>query len=133
MKFVFVYGTLKEGGRFDRDEFRTHRLGDEPAHLPGAKLWDMGMFPSIERTGDENDVVYGELHGYHEKDWLDIQSMMDMIEGHRPDAPSHSLYNRSELLVMGDDSGVVEQATVYEITDIENRDKTLVESGVWEI
>jgi gamma-glutamylcyclotransferase (GGCT)/AIG2-like uncharacterized protein YtfP len=60
---LFVYGTLKRGSRNPW----ARRLWSAAAFLgkavlPG-RLYDLGAFPALVETGEEDAVVHGELAG----------------------------------------------------------------------
>lgn len=142
MNYCFVYGTLKRGGRFDSPEFQEARKLEIPVALPGARLYDLGSFPTIRLTDDHNEIVYGEIHGYEDDTWDWVSRRMDMIEGFRQDSPDTSLFNKVQIPIQftSDDADQVEEAqcTVYHLTDqnwerMNSEDRALVESGEWQI
>ena len=60
-KTVFFYGSLKRGHynykRFGMDECKF--LGS--AEIWGYKLFTNVMYPAVINSGDDNDIVYGEV------------------------------------------------------------------------
>ncbi len=72
---VFVYGTLKKGGRLnhylDESRFVENKI------IKGYSLYNLGWFPGIQFTGEETDVVHGEV-------WEisgDTLTILDRVEG----------------------------------------------------
>jgi len=62
MGLIFVYGSLKRNcfnhGKFDFDK-KTRFLKD--AAVRGFRMYNLGHYPCIVRTGLEDDVVHGEI------------------------------------------------------------------------
>jgi len=61
-KLIFVYGTLLRG--FSNHELitsdKTHRfVGD--ATIKGFKMADLGCYPAIYHTGNDDDLIEGEI------------------------------------------------------------------------
>lgn len=65
MSIIFVYGTLKEGcynhTRFGFDK-GTKFLED--AVLRGARMYDLGEYPCVVLTGNEEEQVHGEVYEF---------------------------------------------------------------------
>ena len=126
---IFVYGTLKEGGRFAevyKDKFDPLRKGIRPAKIKGT-LFNLGSFPGVKLEGDAE--VKGEIHSFDEFDA--ILKIMDRIEGYRgPDNPDN-LFNRETVEAELDD-GSTEEAVIYTFARDANGAK-IVEDGVWAI
>jgi gamma-glutamylcyclotransferase (GGCT)/AIG2-like uncharacterized protein YtfP len=105
---VFFYGTLMTG--FDR----RRRAGiDSMLERVGrgritAALFDLGIYPAA--IPDPDGVVWGEV--YRTPDIDKVLAGLDEIEGHRPQMPEASLYNRLEVPVEYDD-GTTGLAWVY--------------------
>jgi gamma-glutamylcyclotransferase (GGCT)/AIG2-like uncharacterized protein YtfP len=88
---VFFYGTLMAG--FDR---RRRTEIDEQLKYLGrgsiqAALFDLGLYPAAVPTPE--GTVWGEV--YEMLNPQAVLSVLDDIEGHRPEDPDHSLYTRS--------------------------------------
>ncbi len=100
---IFVYGTLLKGlSRSDvlrNGEF----LGN--AFVRG-NLGDLGAFPGL-KPGD--GTVYGELYAIDDE----ILSMLDRIEGFRPDDAASSLYIRENVEVVLMSTGFSDRAETY--------------------
>lgn len=124
----FVYGTLKEGGRFDGSHFAKLRSKVQKASLPGA-IYNLGSFPTIKLDG--KGMVMGEVHTFPKEHIDDIKRSFDRIEGYNPDAPTKGLYNRHIIEASLEDGEKV-KAFVYEYNGSVDEDSK-IESGVWEI
>lgn len=123
---VFVYGTLKEGRRLDREQFVGLRTSVEVATIK-AGLFDLGSFPTIKL--DEDGITTGEVHTFKEEDFAGVQKVMDMIEGYRAKEPKEGLYNRHKVEATLEDGKVV-TAWVYEYNGKVNP-KNKIEDGIW--
>jgi gamma-glutamylcyclotransferase (GGCT)/AIG2-like uncharacterized protein YtfP len=114
---VFVYGTLKKN-------HGNHRLLEKSAYvgrdkITGYKLYDLGVFPAVKKTGDDSDVVYGEVY----KISLDTLYSLDVLEGHP------NFYARAkERTVIGST-----RVWVYALDAdyIDRRDVAPIALGVW--
>ena len=105
MKRYFVYGTLMSGMKRNTTmQFYASYVGDEKIY--GYKMYDYvppygdeDNYPVIIFTGDEDDVVVGEIW---ESDIDDLDRVLDVIEG----APY--LYTRESVFTdMGDATAYV--------------------------
>ena len=124
---VFVYGTLKIGGRFSFG-FDSFRLSSEKASIKNMDMFSIGgNFPAIVPG---KGIVHGELHKFQKKHESAILSRMDMVEGFDGEGNPYNLYNRVKTTVQTT-SGPVE-ATLYIFNqDIKGEKK--IENGVWKI
>ena len=124
IKYFFVYGTLKIGGRFAKG-FDELRKSSTAATVSGFDLHNLGAFPGVVHgTGQ----LHGEVHEYseHEK----VLASMDRIEGY--DGTLNSLFVREVIDVVVDDKTV--QAYIYVFNSSHRLPKsTLVETGRWNI
>ena len=123
---VFVYGTLKEGGRLDRGEFAELRTSVEVATIE-AGLFSLGPYPTIKL--DEDGITMGEVHTFRSEDFKAVQMLMDRIEGYNSKAPKEGLFNRHKVEATLEDGEVV-TAWVYEYNGEIDPDGK-VEDGVW--
>ena len=122
----FVYGTLKEGGRFDQKLFSDLRTSVKEATIKG-DLFSLGAFPTIKLDGD--GIVTGEVHTFRKKDVKGITKVMDQIEGYNPLHPGEGLFNRHKIAVALK-GGKTVTAWVYEYNgQVDPEDK--LENGVW--
>ena len=121
---VFVYGTLKVGGRFST-RFDTVRVSSKEGKIKG-KLYDLGSFPAVKLEG--NSDVIGEVHTYSNAE--EVEKAMDRIEGYNGPGKSYNLYNKRTVQVNTSDGE--ETCIMYEFArDIEaNRQ---IKEGVWKI
>lgn len=128
---VFVYGTLKVGGRFAKEfnEFRTHSV---KATLRGTMYSIFNKYPAVALDGSDN-VVQGELHTYSNKSY--VLNGLDRIEGYNND-PESDLYNRVEVIVETE-QGKREPCFVYVIPERRlshvMQNFPVVEEGRWPI
>jgi len=114
MNKVFVYGTLKVGGRF-AERFDNSRMNVEECSINGTMYDTKSGYPMILiGTGD---VITGELHTYD--DFAGVLDVMDMIEGY----PTY--YSRSVINVDG------EEVFVYHGINEQVASMEKVESGTW--
>ncbi|MCX4745547.1 gamma-glutamylcyclotransferase [Kitasatospora sp. NBC_01287] len=82
---VFVYGTLRPGGRY-HDRYlggRCERI--EPAVLAGAALHDGPGYPYAVADADPTRRVRGELVTVHEAAFARVLAALDVLEECRPD------------------------------------------------
>ncbi len=123
---VFVYGTLKEGERLDRQELAELRTSVEVATIK-AGLFSLGPYPTVKL--DEDGITVGEVHTFKSEDFEDVQRVIDMIEGYKAKAPKEGLYNRHKVEATLEDGKVV-TAWVYEYNGKVNP-KNKIEGGIW--
>ena len=124
---VFVYGTLKIGGRL-APPFNEVRLSSTKGTIQG-KLYNVpgAWFPAVKLGGE--DVVHGELHEFDK--FSEVLARMDRMEGYREEDHTHSLYLRKEAEVITV-TGEKEIAFVYEFNR-EVPEDARVMSGDWPI
>lgn len=132
----FVYGTLKEGGKF-ASKFDVERTDVKKATLTGFDLYDLGPFPCIVKSNESSPgTVVGELHSY--ADFDSVLRRFDMIEGYSEDpktgkASDGCLYFRSIVPVLTE-SGDTMKAIVYHMSEerlnvVQN--KVHLPKGMW--
>lgn len=89
MENAFVYGTLRRG-------FHNHRLLQDSKFLGEALTVE--LFVLRARPGGipfvGNDLALSQVHGELYQISLATLRRLDLLEGHRPDAPQHSWYIR---------------------------------------
>lgn len=102
---VFVYGTLLRGMPNSPALAGSRFLGHGRT---GGALYDLGPYPAL---ADGAGFVYGELYAVDG----DTLEALDRIEGHRPDDPGASWYERRPLAVraFADGSAVAAWGYVY--------------------
>jgi gamma-glutamylcyclotransferase (GGCT)/AIG2-like uncharacterized protein YtfP len=123
---VFVYGTLKEGGRLDREELAELRTSVEVATIE-AGLFSLGRYPTVKL--DEDGITVGEVHTFKSEDFEGVQELMDMIEGYRHKTPKEGLFNRHKIEATLEEGEVV-TVWVYEYNRPIDPDEK-VEDGIW--
>lgn len=125
---VFVYGTLKVGGKLDRESLAKRRTSVVTATIVG-KLYDAGWYPAVKLGG--KSVVHGEVHEFGKKDISSIVETMDRIEGYNSrEKDERNLYVRRIVIAKSKD-GEKMKAYVYEFSS-DLPEKRRVKSGVWE-
>lgn len=121
---VFVYGTLLEGfGNWKR--YLAPAKGT-PAKIEGFVLGDLGYFPGINHSDQENDTVFGEIYLCTEQDI----SRMDVLEGYR-EGRERNMYEREEVLVtiyLSETTYIIIPAQTYVYNSPVSK---LIESGNW--
>jgi gamma-glutamylcyclotransferase (GGCT)/AIG2-like uncharacterized protein YtfP len=120
---LFVYGTLKVGGRYAA-KFDQYRISSVPATINGRMYSVGGSYPAVVE-GD--DFILGEMHEYPEE----VLPMMDYIEGFRGEGDERNLYNRTTTIAITED-GNVESVFVYFFNHPVEGLKP-VKDGVWKI
>ena len=125
---IFVYGTLKSGGRFDKKILQENRLSTQKAVLKDAALYDFGAYPGL-KLGHSSLKVHGEIHIYKNRD--KVLQVMDYIEGYSGDLKD-SLFVRLENYVYNQEKGIREKAFIYEFNpSVQDSNAALIEKGVW--
>ncbi|PXA05337.1 hypothetical protein DDZ13_00285 [Coraliomargarita sinensis] len=128
---VFVYGTLKPGGRY-WPKFCEGKVDEPiPARVKG-QLYDMHLgFPGFRL--DDEGWTYGHLLTFKtEEDFL----RLDYLEGYDPDRPySKNEYIRKRAQVYSTQGKPLGEVWIYEITDhmMEDCQATRIPSGNWKV
>ncbi|WP_208605899.1 gamma-glutamylcyclotransferase family protein [Streptomyces albus] len=106
---VFVYGTLRPGGRHHTRLLRGRTDHEEPARLPGAALYEGPGFPyAVEEPGGE---VHGHLIAPRAAEYGELLAALDALEGYTPGEPA-TFYERRARDVLRADGRAV-RAWVY--------------------
>ena len=112
---VFIYGSIKCGfynhSRFGFNQ-NTNFLGE--AVLKRAKMYNLGSYPCIVLTENENDLVYGELYEYLDSETERQIRLMEEGAG----------YKEVKVIING-----IEAKTFVFNKPSEN--SALIESGKW--
>lgn len=122
---VFVYGTLKVGGKFAR-HYDPHRLSTKPGTIKGTMFDILGSFPGVVLNGET--VISGEVHEYSNPE--KVVPSLDNLEGFNGDNNPNNLYNKEVILVTTDEGE--ELCQVYTFARDTEKYKE-VKTGVWEI
>lgn len=120
MRRLFVYGTLREGAANPATGYGAKYLG--PDKIVGAKMFDLGSFPGVRLTGNEDDVVHGDVFEVPSA----TLARLDAYEGYSPSQPDNSLYVRVEGVNTEDHGDVA----VYEYNG-SVPDQYFIASGDW--
>lgn len=88
---VFFYGTLMSPFNRPGRQRITPKLTYEGRGTIQAALFDLGIYPAAVPAEDRS-VVWGEV--YTASDVTAVLTVLDEIEGHRPNEPDRSLYTR---------------------------------------
>jgi gamma-glutamylcyclotransferase (GGCT)/AIG2-like uncharacterized protein YtfP len=73
---VFVYGTLKRGGR-NQHYLAGQKLIGVARTMPGFRLFDLGEYPGMVPSADDRDGVSGEVWSVE----VDCLEHLDLLEG----------------------------------------------------
>jgi gamma-glutamylcyclotransferase (GGCT)/AIG2-like uncharacterized protein YtfP len=124
-QLLFVYGTLRRGGRNDIAQFGTRARWHSRARVRG-HLHDLGPYPGLVLGGTQ--WVTGELY------WIDpaIEPALDRLEGVWPDRSGE--YQRKRAWVVAEPSGEEQascSALLYEMQARVARRWPLIASGDW--
>ena len=121
---IFVYGTLKVGGRFSK-RFDQVRTSVKKGTIKGT-LYDLGSFPGV-KLGTDTEVL-GEVHTYTQA--KEVEASLDRIEGYIGEDHPHNLYNKKQVQVVTDDG--IETCLIYEFArDAEKFTK--IKEGIWQV
>ena len=72
---LFVYGTLKRGGVLHQHLNGCEYYGVDK--ISGFSMYQLGWFPAVKNTEDENETIYGEVYEIDKK----VLKQIDRIEG----------------------------------------------------
>lgn len=123
-RFVFVYGTLRQGERNDITQLKPAPRFVGPASLPGT-LYHLGAYPGL-RLASANAAavaVVGEVYAIAPA----LEARLDEIEGILPQGGGE--YARRECLV--ELAGEQLLCLVYEINPERVRDQPVIAHGDW--
>ena len=122
LRHVFVYGTLRRGGRNDinRLEPAPHYLG--MGEVKGT-LYHIDWYPGLTLGGQEAVTVVGEVYEIAPQ----LEALLDRIEQITPQETSE--YFKRELAV--EVQGRQVKCLVYEINPDRVRDKQVIGHGDW--
>lgn len=85
---VFVYGTLLVG-ESNHAVVSPYVLGVQPGEING-RLYDVGLYPAIVRSGENDPVIVGE--------WIEVSeeglAAMDELESYYGPGHAHNEYER---------------------------------------
>ncbi|WP_354643964.1 gamma-glutamylcyclotransferase family protein [Kitasatospora camelliae] len=105
---VFVYGTLRPGGRNHRAHLAGRTTAVRPGTLPGAALHDGPGYPYLVACPGRS--VHGELVTLDPARYAEVLAALDHLEDCRPDGSGEYVRRRLEVTGAG---GEPEPAWVY--------------------
>ena len=115
---VFTYGTLKKGFYNHKTRgFDENTTFIKKAKLIGAQMYNLGYYPCIVLTGNDKDIIQGEIYEYKTKDSYTELGIRSMELG--------SGYVEKEVIIDG------MNVKVY-IFEQKPKYGTLIKSGIWE-
>ena len=119
-RYVFVYGTLRRGGRNDIRRYlpMPRFIGD--ATIPGL-LFDLGGYPGVVLGGAGR--VVGEVHAIDPA----VEAQLDLLEEVEPDDSGE--YAKREVHVVVGTTALA--CLVYEIHPDRVRGKPIIPTGDW--
>ena len=122
LRHVFVYGTLRRGGRND-----INRLKPAPRYVGmgevKGRLYHIDWYPGLTLGGEEAVMVVGEVYEIG----AELEAVLDGIEQIVPGPDSE--YFKRELVIEVD--GRPLQCLVYEINPDRVRGRQLIGHGDW--
>jgi gamma-glutamylcyclotransferase (GGCT)/AIG2-like uncharacterized protein YtfP len=120
VRHVFVYGTLRRGGRND-----IARFSPSPAYVADAciagTLYDLGTYPGAVLRG--SGTVFGEVYRITPS----VEAQLDLLEEVRPDDTGE--YIKRELWVAAGNERLL--CLVYEIHPGRVVGRRVIASGDW--
>jgi gamma-glutamylcyclotransferase (GGCT)/AIG2-like uncharacterized protein YtfP len=121
-RHVFVYGTLRRGGRND-----INRLAPAPEYVGMGEvrgvLYHLDWYPGLTLGGEEAVTVVGEVY----RIGPELEAVLDAIEQIVPGADSEYFKREVEVAVQG---GCL-ACLVYEINPQHVRDRNPIGHGDW--
>ncbi|HSV45938.1 MAG TPA: gamma-glutamylcyclotransferase family protein [Ramlibacter sp.] len=121
-RYVFVYGTLRRGGRNDINLLKPPPLYVGMGEVRGS-LYHIDWYPGLTVGGDEAVTVVGEVYAIGPE----LEAVLDGIEGIQ-DGPG-SEYAKREVEI--DVQGYALKCLVYEINPERVRGKAKIGHGDW--
>jgi gamma-glutamylcyclotransferase (GGCT)/AIG2-like uncharacterized protein YtfP len=122
LRHVFVYGTLRRGGRND-----INRLRPAPEYVGMGEvrgvLYHIDWYPGLTLGGEEAVTVVGEVYRIPPQ----LEALLDDIEQIVPGADSEYFKREVDISV----EGRAVTCLVYEINPARVRDKQVIGHGDW--
>lgn len=123
-RHVFVYGTLRRGGRND-----INRLMPSPRYVGmgevKGRLYHLDWYPGLRLGGEEAVTVVGEVYEVA----LQLEAVLDEIEGIVAHAQHEGEYSKRELDV--DVQGRAVRCFLYEINPARVEGRQPIGHGDW--
>lgn len=121
-RYVFVYGTLRRGGRNDINLLQPAPRYVGMGEVPG-RLYHLDWYPGLALGGEETVRVVGEVYEIAPE----LEARLDEIEEIVPGP--HSEYFKREVTIEVQDRPL--QCLVYEINPERVRGRKLIGHGDW--
>ena len=123
-RHVFVYGTLRRGGRND-----INRLGPAPRYVGMGEvkglLYHLDWYPGLRLGGEEAVTVIGEVYQVTPQ----LETLLDEIEGLVPHSQAEGEYSKRELDI--EVQGRAVRCFLYEINPARVEGRTPIGHGDW--
>jgi gamma-glutamylcyclotransferase (GGCT)/AIG2-like uncharacterized protein YtfP len=119
-RHVFVYGTLRKGGRNDIARFSPPPAFVATAHISGT-LYDLGAYPGAVLRGGGR--IVGEIY----RITPEVEALLDVLEAVSPDDTGE--YIKREVSIMVGQASLA--CLVYEIHPERIAGKPVLASGDW--
>lgn len=103
MPTVFVYGTLKRGGRY-HDILAAEKFIDEACSVAGYTLYQPADYPGMVRAEEDTEGVTGELWEVSEV----CLAKLDSLEG-----LAQKLYERIPIALLAPHDSIVAETYLY--------------------
>ena len=121
-RYVFVYGTLRRGGRND-----INRLAPAPQYVGMGEvsgvLYHIDWYPGLTLGGEEAVTVVGEVY----RITLELEAVLDRIE-HVVDSPDSEYFKREVAIAV---DGRTVDCLLYEINPQRVRGRSVIGHGDW--
>jgi gamma-glutamylcyclotransferase (GGCT)/AIG2-like uncharacterized protein YtfP len=121
-RHVFVYGTLRRGGRNDINRLRPAPEYVGMGEVPGV-LYHLDWYPGLTLGGEETVTVVGEVYRITPQ----LEAVLDEIEQIVPGGDSEYFKREVEIAVEGRSLACL----VYEINPLHVRDRQPIGHGDW--
>ena len=122
LRHVFVYGTLRRGGRND-----INRLRPAPEYVGMGEvrgvLYHIDWYPGLTLGGEEAVTVVGEVY----RITPELEAVLDGIEQIVPEADSEYFKREVDIAVEGKPLPCL----LYEVNPARVRDKQVIGHGDW--
>lgn len=121
-RHVFVYGTLRRGGRNDINRLRPAPEYVGMGEVQGV-LYHLGWYPGLTLGGEEAVTVVGEVYRITDE----LETALDAIEQIVPGADSEYFKRQVDIAV----DGRPVSCLVYEINPAKVRGRQAIGRGDW--
>ena len=125
----FVYGTLLPS-QPNYALWQAAIISQEPAMFSGGRLYDMGYYPMLIPTEQEEDVVKGMVITVDPANYATVLQKLDNLEGYNPKQPNESAYQRQQVAVLLD-NGRFQTSWIYIGAPQFVQGKSVVPDGDW--